>query len=452
MKKVLFSFVGEQDPVSAKTNEEGSIVTLYQHIKPDYVYLFPTAKGINIKSHTEGHAIETEKWIKELIDPNANIFIRPLLINPVVYEEILGALYLEIPKVLDELNKLGEDFEINLNCSSGTPQLKSSWLILAYGRHVPNPRLWQVYNPQYAQPGKRLEEIKIDFIEEKSIINRIHNYTELGFFGVVKIEATKLKEISINSIQKHRAQLVSEIFGAYENWDLMKYKEAYEKISKVYREYSNSQDLKEVMDILGMQKDYLNELKKENGKETIYNLVDLYYNAKRRLDKQDYTETLARFWRIYEGTLYLYMREHYNIEPTNLTESSDRKLADEIKGYLNLRDSSMPLGIYNSEKVLTYELKDKYFISFIESEIEVERSASKQKKKIKDVLTELRNKRNKSIVAHGMKPVEEIDAINSIIVCEEIIKKIVLEEESYDLNIYPFKRENYMKVMEKLLA
>jgi hypothetical protein len=146
------------------------------------------------------------------------------------------------------------------------------------------------------------------------------------------------------------------------------------------------------------------------------------------------------------------MREHYNIEPTNLTESSDRKLADEIKGYLNLRDSSMPLGIYNSEKVLTYELKDKYFISFIESEIEVERSASKQKKKIKDVLTELRNKRNKSIVAHGMKPVEEIDAINSIIVCEEIIKKIVLEEESYDLNIYPFKRENYMKVMEKLLA
>ena len=82
----------------------------------------------------------------------------------------------------------------------------------------------------------------------------------------------------------------------------------------------------------------------------------------------------------------------------------------------------------------------------------MERSASKQKKKIKDVLTELRNKRNKSIVAHGMKPVEEIDAINSIIVCEEIIKKIVLEEESYDLNIYPFKRENYMKVMEKLLA
>jgi hypothetical protein len=450
VKKILFSFVGEQDPISEKTNEEGSIVTLYRYIKPDYVYLFPTAKGVNVKSDTEGHARETEKWIKDVVDENAKIYIRPVSFNPVVYHDILSKMEVEIRKILEELNNLKEDYEIHLNHSSGTPQLKNSWLLLAYARHIPNPKIWQVLNPQFAGPEERVEEIKIDFIEEKNIIQGIYKYAGQGFFGVVKREAERLKEISVNSFQKYRAKIIADIFAAYEDWDLIKYKEAYEKIAKVHREHSNSRDLKELVELLEKQKEYLRELSRDTDKETVYNLMDLYYNARRRFERDDYTETVARFWRIYEGTLYWYMRKYYNIEPTDLDKSENTELAQEIKGTFKPPQNS--LSIFAAERVIEEVLEDKRFKNFMESEIEVVRSASHQKIKIQKILSELRGKRNNSIVAHGMKPVQQIDAENAMIACKELIEKIILKEMKYDIESYPFKREDVEKIIKKLLG
>src|SRR5690554_363366 len=88
--KVLITFVGEQDPYSDKTGEEGSIVSLYRYLKPEVVYLFPTADGFNVKSETQSKALDTETWIKTEIDTTARIFIKPLAIkDPTDYTVIL---------------------------------------------------------------------------------------------------------------------------------------------------------------------------------------------------------------------------------------------------------------------------------------------------------------------------------------------------------------------------
>ncbi|WP_027365970.1 hypothetical protein [Desulfotruncus alcoholivorax] len=87
---ILLSFVGEQDPYSDKTGEEGSIVTLCRYIMPQVIYLFPTATGFKVKSETQTRAVDTQTWITSEINSNIQIFIRPLPIDdPTDYSLIL---------------------------------------------------------------------------------------------------------------------------------------------------------------------------------------------------------------------------------------------------------------------------------------------------------------------------------------------------------------------------
>ena len=130
--KVLLSFVGEQDPYSEKTNAEGAIVTLCRLLQPQLVYLLPTASGHNIRSETETNANNTKFWINDEISKEVRVFIRPVKIpNPTDYSLIIPTSRREIIGILTEL--VDEDVEIHLNCSSGTPQLKSTWSPLVNG-------------------------------------------------------------------------------------------------------------------------------------------------------------------------------------------------------------------------------------------------------------------------------------------------------------------------------
>lgn len=58
----------------------------------------------------------------------------------------------------------------------------------------------------------------------------------------------------------------------------------------------------------------------------------------------------------------------------------------------------------------------------MEKSIKAKRGPSEQSVKLLDLLDELREKRNESIVAHGMKPVEQDDAANCIRAAEVILK------------------------------
>lgn len=195
--KVLFSFVGEQGPYSDKTGEEGSIATLCRYIKPEAIYLFPTAKGFGVKSETQSRAVDTETWINSEIDKCAQTFIIPLqLADPTDYSAILPLTRRIVERVLQELREV--TYEIHLNCSSGTPQLKSTWLILANAGLFKDCQLWQVANPQFNNE-KRVSRLEVTFLEEENLLSRIKRYAQEFLFQRIAEECLRLKSISVYS-------------------------------------------------------------------------------------------------------------------------------------------------------------------------------------------------------------------------------------------------------------
>jgi len=145
MASIVFTFVGEQDPYSPKTEEEGSIVSLLRH-------LLEQGKQIRkvILLHTEGTqrgAIETKEWISlqsdlQLVETEVYAVSESLSNDPT--DLLLAAQ--EVRKRLEELTHTQDHIEFN--ASSGTPAMKSSFSILQASGYVKNATVWQVRNPK----------------------------------------------------------------------------------------------------------------------------------------------------------------------------------------------------------------------------------------------------------------------------------------------------------------
>ncbi|MEW6229512.1 MAG: hypothetical protein AB1700_15705 [Bacillota bacterium] len=404
--KVLLTFVGDQDPISEKTNEEGSIVTLVREIRPDIVGMFPSADIPGVRSSTERNALETRDWIHSEIASDIQVYIRPLsLTDATDYVQILREGEQEVQKFTSMLPH-AQEAEFYLNTSSGTPQMKAAFLLWANSGFIPRARLMQVGNPLYAK--QRVKELTVDFLEEVNLRNRAARYLEEGMFLVAAQELDRLAKMSVNSGRKFRAEFLAGILRAYHLWDLIQYKEAYQRLSGVLNRYGNSQDLGELMGVLEVQISYLRELSKEEKTETPHNLVDLYYNAERRALREDYTDALARFWRLYEGLLFYRLRQGYGIEPSSLNRSPSEADRDRLlRRYPYLTHYQEPeLNLTTAKRALEEEFGDPLVKRLPHLEVEAQHEASIEKVSLDVLLERLRGFRNDSIVAHGMQPVE----------------------------------------------
>lgn len=442
MKKALFTFVGLQDPVSEKTDEEGSIITLCRHIKPDIVYMFPTAKGLGVKSDTEECARDTKDWIKDEISKETEVFIIPVRIDPTNYTQILDKAKEEILTSYEDVRNNYSDIELHANCSSGTPQQKACWLVLANAGLLPSIRLWQVGNPEYKE--ERVEEINIYFLEETNIISRARISVGRNMFFTAAEDMKRLSKISSSSGRRNNARLLAGIFQAYERWDHIQYKEAYDKLSSALSTVRGCFDLSGQLEILEKQLDTLKLLKSGNNLESSYNIVDLYFNTVRRFDNGQYTEVLARFWRLYEGILYYRLREKHNIEPTDLRKSKGN--VGKIEEYYKANVKELKsINLSKTDAVLAKVFRDKEYIDFTEDSAIYYHDERQDNINIGKTLDELRRKRNDSIVAHGMIPINRSDAEKSLLVLKRMLDFIGFSYEAYSFNA-----ENNEKLLEIL--
>jgi hypothetical protein len=71
MASIILSFIGEQDPYSGKTKEEGSIVTLVKHLLSENIEIAHLFLLFTKDLH-EGAKL-TEEWLKEEIGLTAEI-------------------------------------------------------------------------------------------------------------------------------------------------------------------------------------------------------------------------------------------------------------------------------------------------------------------------------------------------------------------------------------------
>lgn len=155
MASILLSFVGQQDPVSDNTHEDGSIVSLIRHL---------VAEGQPIKKvlllYTQGTQDRAELTQGWLSDPPLNLVTEAIALVPVEpgLSDDPVDVWLAVQSARQGLElalatATAQD-TLELNGSSGTPVMKSAWSILQAAGYAPKSRLWQVRNPKEQQPGQ----------------------------------------------------------------------------------------------------------------------------------------------------------------------------------------------------------------------------------------------------------------------------------------------------------
>lgn len=155
MSSIVLSFVGQQDPVSDHTREDGSIVTLIRHLLATQTVIEQI-----ILLHTDGthdRAQLTQGWLED--DP---FHFAPERITLLSVGEALSDNPVNLLLAV-QAARMGLDMAIaqhtnqewlEFNASSGTPVMKSTWSILQAAGYVPKSRVWQVRNPKEMQPGQ----------------------------------------------------------------------------------------------------------------------------------------------------------------------------------------------------------------------------------------------------------------------------------------------------------
>lgn len=114
----------------------------------------------------------------------------------------------------------------------------------------------------------------------------------------------------------------------------------------------------------------------------------------------------------------------------------------------NSRSNIRNLSMSTAATVLERVFYDKLFLRMANTEVEALRSNSKERITISRLLNDLRESRNDSIVAHGMKPVSEQDAKNCLMVMGVILKSLLTT--GIDFEDYPLRLTNVELVISTL--
>jgi hypothetical protein len=152
MASIVLSFVGQQDPVSDTTREEGSIVSLMHHLR---VLNQPIKRVILLYTEgTQERAELTQGWLEDapFSLPQGAIALLPvgeaLSQDPV---DVLLAVQAARRGLEWAIAQASSGDTLEFNASSGTPVMKSAWTVLQAAGYAPKSRVWQVRNPKEQQ-------------------------------------------------------------------------------------------------------------------------------------------------------------------------------------------------------------------------------------------------------------------------------------------------------------
>lgn len=193
MPSILLSFVGQQDPVSDNTQEDGSIVSLMRHL----VAAGQTVRQV-VLLHTTGTRERAELTQGWLMDAPFHLPREAITLLPT--NEGLSADPVNLLLAVDEARR-GLEWAIahctvqdilELNASSGTPVMKSAWSILQAAGYVPQGRVWQVRNPKEMREGQeRVFQTNVDGLKNefdlKVIKQQIKDYNYSGALETLKL-------------------------------------------------------------------------------------------------------------------------------------------------------------------------------------------------------------------------------------------------------------------------
>jgi len=213
-------------------------------------------------------------------------------------------------------------------------------------------------------------------IAEQKIKTAIQFFNRNQFTATIAI-LTQIEKTTTDPKIINQIKPIKNLAKAYELWDRFQHKKAFQILKKIK------------MEKLNLNKRFLGQLLNAEEPEPYY-IADLINNAKRRgTEEKKYDDAVARLYRTIELVAHYQLKRKYNVDP------SAAKLVDipeELRKKWNLQQTSQKIKIalekaYELLNAKKHPLGKKF----------------DQAKKLKHLLS----KRNTSILAHNLKPVDQ---------------------------------------------
>ena len=383
MKRALFMTVGtgRRDEKSIKSLAHGLLVSI-THYNPDRIAFFGSEEST-----------ETIESVKRQYYENRG-------------EELINYDFVTIDRIDDfddcfetikEEIREKEDYEIVIDYTSGTKTMTMSAAICSMLYHK---KLSLVAGKRgengIVVPGtEKIAEQSLYSAYDKLLFDQVKTLFNSYRFKDAK---SVLNQIVISDGKEKFEQLIE----AYDLWDKFGHRNAF----KILGEISDMQ--------ISQNKGFLGKLNRMEKYETLI-LVDLINNASRRIEEGKYDDAVARLYRTIELIAQIKLAgEGLDdlSEQKFMIEDLKRKKVD-IRGYEDYADEKgrLKLGLankFNLLKDMGWEEADKVYL---------------ENNKLKDLL----KKRNSSILAHGLEPVEKKTATELFDAVKEYAKIILPE-------------------------
>jgi CRISPR-associated protein (TIGR02710 family) len=368
MRRALFMTVGtgRRDEKSIKSLAHGLLVSI-THYNPDRIVFFGS------KDSTE-----TIESVKRQYYENRG-------------EELINYEFVTIAKIddfdecferiKDEISQR-EEYEIVIDYTSGTKTMTMSAAIcsMLYHKNLSLVAGKRGVNGIVVSGTEKIVEQSLYLAYDKILFDKVKNLFNSYRFGEAK---SVLNQIVILDEKEKYEQLIN----AYDLWDKFDHKEAFRILAEI--SISDRQ--------ISQNKGFLGRLNKVEKYETLI-LVDLINNASRRMEEGKYDDAVARLYRAIELISQIKLAEE------GLNDLSEKKFTmDDLKGrkvdtsrYEKYADDKgrLKLGLENKFKLLKdlgWEEADTMYLENNE-------------------LKTLLRKRNNSILAHGLEPVDKATA------------------------------------------
>ncbi len=188
---------------------------------------------------------------------------------------------------------------------------------------------------------------------------------------------------------------LTDFIKAYKLWDMFKHEEAFENLKRSWKfvDFADKELVNANLEFLGRLLDKI----RKNDTVEVYKmkLIDLMENARRRIESGFYDDAVARLYRATELITQILLKLEGYDDPIVLDIYKDRTIFEKFKNFAEMKENvvRLKLGLVNKLELL--------------SELGVDLAVRmKNDSKLRGLL----NKRNESILAHGLRPMAEDDA------------------------------------------
>jgi len=310
-------------------------------------------------------------------------------------------------KLTDEVRKWlarGENYEVVVDFTGGTKCMTAALALQAHQWHC---------KFSYVGGSERTKDgVGIVVSGKEQIVHAKNPWDALGYQAVeeavvlfnqgARAAASRRLEISLRQISsepvKRELSTLKSLTDAYDAWDRFQHKDALNRLKDVLKNandlpalfgQSASETLKKT---LSQHAEYLNQLVPASDKPTRTAVLDLLANAKRREDEGRHDDAVARLYRAIEAIAQVILAEKHGIEDTGKVPQDTLSEALRNRWRHKADNGIIKLGLQDDYTLLR-ELNDRHGEQFEKLKWHERKSP----------LTE----RNKSILAHGFKPVGE---------------------------------------------